>query len=283
MIDSDLHLHTRYSHGASTPQAMYEAGLARGLHLMGFSEHSPRPLGFDYTHEYRESLTRHLPDYVREVCSLRDNPREACDGQVCHVLFGMEMDWLEGELDFATRSAKAFDFDYLIGSVHFIGHWGFDDGLGPWENASQEDCEGWYRAYFSAWEAMLKCGLYNIAAHPDLIKIFSVEQFHHWLQKPESLAQIRHCLEILKAQGMAMEISSAGLRKACREIYPCPEIMQMARELSLPITFASDAHNVHDIAYGFEKLASYARSFGFEEYVHFVRGRCLTHTLPDTQ
>ena len=128
---------------------------------------------------------------------------------------------------------------------------------------------------------MLASGLYNIAAHPDLIKIFSVEPFHLWLQKPESQVQVRHCLETLKAQGMAMEISSAGLRKACGEIYPCPEIMQMARELSLPVTFASDAHNVQDIAYGFDQLARYARSFGFEEYVHFVRGRCFSHSIPD--
>ncbi|MCR5813611.1 MAG: histidinol-phosphatase [Desulfovibrio sp.] len=281
MIDCDLHLHTKYSHGCATPKEMYEAGLAKGLHRMGFSEHSPRPLGFNYTHEYRDSLTKHLPNYVQEVCNLRDHPSAAIDGKPCAVLFGMEMDWLEGELDFATRSAKAFDFDYLIGSVHFIGHWGFDDGRGPWEKASQEDCEGWYRAYFSAWQDMLACGLYNIAAHPDLIKIFSVEQFHLWLQKPESQGTIRHCLETLKAKGMAMEISSAGLRKECREIYPCPEIMQMARELALPVTFASDAHNVHDIAYGFDELARYARSFGFTEHGHFERGRWLAQPIPE--
>ena len=135
---ADLHLHTKYSHGLETPEKMYGEALEKGLHLVGFSEHSPRPAGFDYTHEYRDKLTQHLSDYVREVCALKEAPRKANDGILCQVLFGMEMDWLEGEFDFARRSAQAFDFDYLIGSVHFIGHWGFDDGRGPWTTASEE-------------------------------------------------------------------------------------------------------------------------------------------------
>ena len=92
MITADLHSHTRYSHGASTPQEMYAAACTAGLKLLGFTEHSPRPLGFDYTNEYREQLSRFMPTYAREVCELRDNAAP----DACQVLFGMEMDWLEG-------------------------------------------------------------------------------------------------------------------------------------------------------------------------------------------
>ena len=110
MITADLHSHTRYSHGASTPQEMYAAACTAGLKLLGFTEHSPRPLGFDYTNEYREQLSRFMPTYAREVCELRDNAAP----DACQVLFGMEMDWLEecvegelpsyDELDAKTRS-----------------------------------------------------------------------------------------------------------------------------------------------------------------------------------
>lgn len=85
MILADLHTHTRYSHGSDTPAAMHAAAVARGLTLLGFSEHSPRPAGFDYTHEYREQLTRHLPDYVREVQELKTANAHG----PCRVLFGM--------------------------------------------------------------------------------------------------------------------------------------------------------------------------------------------------
>lgn len=278
MITVDLHTHTKYSHGANTPAEMYASALDKGLTLLGFSEHSPRPLGFDYLHEYREQLTRHLPDYAREVLALKAAPREGAHGP-CRVLLGMEMDWLDGQEDYTRAACKAYDFDYLLGSVHFLGRWGFDDGVEPWKNASQEECESRYTAYFTAWEAMIRSGLFNIAAHPDLIKIFSVEQFHIWLAKAESTAQIRRCLTALRDAGMAMEISSAGLRKACREIYPAPPIMALAAELDLPVSFASDAHGVDDVAYGFPRLASYAGAFGFREHVFFDKGRMTTLPL----
>ena len=138
MITVDLHTHTKYSHGANTPAEMYASALDKGLTLLGFSEHSPRPLGFDYLHEYREQLTRHLPDYAREVLALKAAPREGGHGP-CRVLFGMEMDWLDGQEDYTRAACTAYDFDYLLGSVHFLGRWGFDDGAEPWKNASQEE------------------------------------------------------------------------------------------------------------------------------------------------
>ena len=74
------------------------------------------------------------------------------------------MDWLEGQEDYTRASCAAFDFDYLLGSVHFIGHWGFDDGADPWKAFSQEECEKQYQAYFETWERMILSGLFNIAA-----------------------------------------------------------------------------------------------------------------------
>ena len=272
MILADMHTHTCYSHGADSPQAMYTAAVQRGLTYMAFTEHSPRPRGFDYTHEYREQLTQHLPDYVREVCALRDGSGP------CTALFGMEMDWLDGQEEFTRKACAAYDYDVLLGSVHFIGQWGFDDSDTPWHGFSQEECEQHYLAYFAAWERMIRSGLFHVASHPDLIKIFSVEQFHIWLAKPESRALILRGLTALRDAGMCMEISSAGLRKPCREIYPAPPIMRMAVQLGLPITFASDAHSAHDVACAFARLASYAEAFGFKEYTVISRGR--KHTRP---
>ncbi len=265
-------MHTLYSHGANTPFEMHARAKELGLSLIGFSEHSPRPEGFNYKREYRDQLRARLGDYVREVQALKnkDDP--------CRVLFGMEMDWLAGQREFTGRSCVAYDFDYLIGSVHFIDRWGFDDGDEPWRDASLEQCASWYRQYFESWLEMINSGLFNIAAHPDLIKIFSVDKFRAWLDKSESRELIYKGLRALKEQGMAMEISSAGLRKACREFYPCPAIMEMARDLGLSVSLASDAHNVKDLAANFVELAEYARSFGWSEQTIFDHGR--TSALP---
>lgn len=257
MIRADLHSHTCYSHGADEPALMYEAALGRGLALLGFSEHSPRPLGFDYSSEYRERLSAHFADYVEEVNELRGRDE-------CRVLLGMEMDWIGSQEAFVRKACAAENFDYLIGSVHFIGKWGFDGDPAAWAAAGQEQCEAWYESYFESWAEMLGSGLFDIAAHPDLIKIYSVDRFHQWLNKPGSLEKVARCLEILRGRNMAMEISSAGLRKPCREIYPCPQIMRLAADLRLRVSFASDAHSVKDVGDGFARLAGYARAFGFK-------------------
>lgn len=272
MITWDLHSHTRYSHGKNSPAEMYAAAVAKGMTLFGFSEHSPRPVGYDYPVEYREQLSRHFDDYINEVQALKSGIQAGANGP-CRVLLGMEMDWLDGQEDFARTACAAHDFDYLLGSVHFLGTWGFDGGSERWDAASQEECDTLYTAYFTAWEQMLASRMFNIAAHPDIIKIFSVERFHIWLAKPESQAQVRRCLTVLRDAGMGMEISSAGLRKPCREIYPCPTIMRMARELDVPVSFASDAHNCADVGHAFAQLANYARAFGFERHVCFERGQ----------
>lgn len=248
---------------------MHAAAQEKGLSLIGFTEHSPRPLGYDYTHEYRDHLTRHFPDYIREVSQLRESQEE---NGPCRVLLGLEMDWIPAEENFVRAACEAHDYDYLIGSVHFLGHWGFDDGNGAWLNARETQIFSWYEEYFITWLSMLQSGLFQIAAHPDLIKIYSVQKFHRWLERSSSRELVLKCLRALKERGMAMEISTAGLRKACGEFYPCPEIMAMAAELDLNISLASDAHNIKDIASFFPELAEYAKKYGFDRQAFYRHG-----------
>ena len=271
MISCDLHNHTLYSHAKDTVRDMYQSAVSKGLAIFGFSEHSPRPLKYTYPVEYRDRLNAHLQDYVDEVQALKKA------GGPCQVLFGMEIDWFEDDIDFVRQASGQFDFDFLIGSTHFLGTWGYDCSPEPWEKMSEEKKFECYTAYFKTWRKMLATGFFQIAAHPDLIKIFSMDSFHSWIVKEESQRLIKDALEVLKSNNMAMEISSAGLRKPCHEIYPCPLIMRLASEVQCQISFASDAHNVDDVAYGFPVLASYARAFGFAHSVYYAEKQC--HTL----
>ena len=271
MITADLHTHTRYSHGKNTAREMFAAGRERGIALHGFSEHSPRPDGYDYPREYRAQLMRGYPDYVREVLELK----EQHPGQ---VLLGMEVDWMGAESGFIQKAIRAYDFDYLIGSVHFLDAWGYDFSADDWKDLSFAQRTAQYESYFRALAGMAASRLFNIAAHPDLIKIFSIDSFRQWLTRHGGLDLVRDSLVAIRDAGMSMEISSAGLRKPCREIYPGPEIMRLAADLRIPVTFGSDAHQAADMAFAFNELARYAASFGIE------RGECVlggvTFTFP---
>ncbi len=272
MITIDLHTHTNYSHAAHSPKEMFDSAMAKGLSLIGFSEHSPRPHGYNYTREYRERLARLFPEYIREVTALKEqNPDK--------VMVGLEMDWMNGEEEFVAQSIAAHDYDYVLGSVHFLKTWGYDDDPGDWHEVDEKIFSARYEEYFRTMAKMAASGFFQIASHPDLIKIFSVEIFRRWLDMPYSLDLVRDALKAIKDAGMSMEISSAGLRKMCKEIYPGPKIMALAADVGVPISFGSDAHRVEDVGYGFDQLAAYAASFGYKNSVWFCKGECFIHNF----
>ncbi len=262
MITADLHTHTLYSHGQDTPAAMWASAQQKGITLMGFSEHSPRPTNYTYSNEYRDKLSRMFPQYVAEVQELKAK----FPGQ---VLLGIEMDWMEKEEAFIKEALSAYPFDYVIGSVHFLDTWGYDDLSSDWMSLKKNHCNEHYEHYFKTLRRMAESGLFNIAAHLDLIKIFSIDQFREWIAQRDSLILVAEALQAMMLNGVALEVSSAGLRKMCQEIYPGPMIMSLAKELHVPITFASDAHSVNDVAADFDKLAAYARSYGYDHSVYF--------------
>ena len=249
MIVADVHNHTNASHGKASVGEMYAAAKDRGLAVYGFSEHSPRPEAYSYPVEYREHLRQNFVCYASEVMQLR-----ALSGSP-KVLLGMELDWFPSERPFMEAAVAAYPFDYIIGGIHFLGSWGFDFTQDDWKISPQQ-CYTRYENYFRTLADMARSGLVDIAAHPDIIKLYSVDVFHQWLAMPESLALISEALTAIRDNGLVMEISSAGLRKPCNEIYPHPAIMKLASELGVKISFGSDAHCPNTPAYAYSSTTS---------------------------
>ncbi|MBQ9105545.1 MAG: histidinol-phosphatase [Mailhella sp.] len=267
MIRVDLHTHTNHSHARDSVRQMFEAGQANGLVVQGFSEHSPRPQGYDYPTEYREHLAATFEEYIAEVTELKAE-QTPCG---VTVLLGLEVDWFENEVPYIREMIARHDYDYLIAGIHFLDKWGFDSSANDWAVLSFEEKCAHYDRYYRTMKKMAETKIFHIVAHPDLIKIFSVGDFRRWLDMPGSLELIREALTAVRDAGMAMEISSAGLRKPCREIYPGPRILSIARELGLPITFASDSHATEQVAWNFDELARYAAAEGWTESLVFSR------------
>ena len=263
MIKIDLHNHTNHSHGQSSVEEMYQAGKDKELEIMGFSEHSPRPLAYSYPTEYREHLAATFEQYIQSVCALKSRSGGP------KVLLGLEMDYFPTEEAFIRQTISQYPYDYVIGGLHFLGAWGFDHSKEDWQRLSDDEKCACYVDYYQTLTRLAQSGLMQIAAHPDLIKLFSVELFREWTQEAEAKRLIRQAIAAIKENNMAMEISSAGLRKPCKEIYPGPAVMEIACEIKVPITFASDAHHFGHVAHAFDKLAAYARDYGYTESVYF--------------
>ncbi len=267
-IIADLHMHTLHSHGQHSPEEMVAAAVSRGLSIIGFSEHSPRPEGYAYPIDYQTKLREHFPLYVQQVGNLA---REAKQREIT-ILLGLEVDYIPGQEAYAATLCKAYAFDYIIGGLHFSKTWGFDYSPDEWSVKDEARRFAFYSLYYRDLAAMCQTGLFDIAAHPDLIKIFTIDSFNEWIKTRQALSLIKNALISMKENGVIMEVSSAGLRKPCQEVYPGPRIMQEAAKLDLPICFASDAHCVNTPAYAFEQLASYAHSFGYTRSFIVERG-----------
>lgn len=264
----DVHAHTWHSHGLASVEDMYLAAKGKGLSIFGFSEHSPRPAGYAYPSDYQEKLNSRFAWYVEEVLAVAE--RGAAEGML--ILLGLEMDYIPGKEEYARELCERYPFDYIIGGLHFQGTWGFDFTADDWTSLTEEQRFIVYDRYYDDLAAMCQTGLFHIAAHPDLIKLFTVESFNRWLDTDKALLSVSRALTSMKDNDVIMEISSAGLRKPCKEIYPGPRIMALASELSLPVSFASDAHCTSTPAYAFDELARYASAFGHTRSF-FVRGR----------
>jgi histidinol-phosphatase (PHP family) len=259
MFQADLHTHTNCSHAADSVEEMAAAARSKPLKIFGFSEHSPRPQGHVYPCDYQEKLLAAYPGYIREAHRLR-----CASTPDFTVLLGLELDFITSEQDFARQYAQAYDFDYIIGGLHFQDTWGFDHPEG-WNKLALEERFKVYTRYYEDLSALAVSGMADIIAHPDLVKLFSLDSFEEWLKTSPAEKIITHALTLIKKHDQLLELSSAGLRKPCRQIYPGPSIMRKAADLGLKICLSSDAHSTAQIAYAFVELEAYARKFGYAE------------------
>jgi histidinol-phosphatase (PHP family) len=152
--------------------------------------------------------------------------------------------------------------DYLIGSVHFIDKWSFDNPefISGWKT---KDIDEIWKAYFEATEAMVKMGKFDIVGHLDLIKVFK------YMPKQDVRILAKNVLKSIKKSGMVMELNAAGLRKPVKEIYPSQALLEEAYALDISITFSSDAHAVDQVGFGYEKTVQLAKEIGYTKAVTF--------------
>ena len=249
----DLHNHTtRCNHAEGTIDAYLERAIDLGIDIYGFSEHAP----MDFDEKYRLAFEE-MEAYRADVLDAKERYADQIE-----ILLGYEVDWLPGHMD--ERVLKA-DVDYLIGSVHFIDKWGFDNPefLNGWK---EKDIDEIWKAYFEATEAMANSGLFDVVGHLDLIKVFK------YLPREDTRILAKDALRAIKRSGMVLELNTAGLRKPIGEIYPSRALLEAAYELDIPITFSSDAHSPKQVGLGYEEATELARDVGYTKAVTF-KGR----------
>ena len=241
----DLHNHTvRCNHADGSIDQYIDRAIELGVDIYGFSEHAP----MDFDQQYRLSF-EDMPLYESEIIDAKDRYKDKIQ-----ILLGYEVDYVPNHIDDRILNSSV---DYLIGSVHFIDKWGFDNPEFIGEYKSR-DIDSIWIDYFKAIEDMAKRGLFDIVGHFDLIKVF------RYLPKKDIRLLATSALKAIKKSNMTLEINSAGLRKPIGEIYPSRELLEEAYSLGIPITFGSDAHSVDQVGYGHSEAIKLAKELGYD-------------------
>lgn len=253
---ADYHMHTplcRHANGEPIEYAKF--AFETGLSEIGFSDHSPaKEDDFD---DWR-MLISEFPEYIKSVQTAKSGVPEIS------VKLGLEIDYFEKDHAWIEQLSSMADFDYLIGSVHYIAP-GFaidhPKWIGKW--ASVAEAEEIWTCYWQIYTSCARSGLFDLLAHPDLPKKFGY--------KPEG--DLRRFYEpVIQAAletDTAIEINTAGWRKECAEQYPERDFLEMMHSAGLPLSISSDAHAPEDVGMHFKEAASLISEIGFTHTVRF--------------
>ena len=240
----------------SRPSMLRAASL--GLTEIGFTEHAPMP---DDDFDDWRMLESELDLYHEKLDQAeRDNPNVT-------IRRSLEIDYLPGYEEWIKSLTKRYNWDYLIGSVHYIGEkWSFDhpDKRDTWDG---KDLNQVWMEYYDLLVESVSLGIFDIIGHCDLIKVFG--------DRPEGeLSQLwRPFLEAVKQRDIAIEINTGGIHKPCGEMYPEPALLEMAGGMGVGLTFGSDAHKSARVGENFDAAVELAKRSGFTEYRRFAGGQ----------
>ena len=255
----DYHMHTRLTDGTMEPVDYARVACARGLDEIGCSDHAP--LGDRDT-----DWTMKLADLDTYVGWVREAQRQFPQ---LPIKLGLEVDYFPGREAWIRDLASRYPWDFLLGSVHFIGDFPVDRSAADWRG---QDLNQRWQQYFDLWEQAARSKLFDSLAHPDLPKKFG--------SRPagDLTDTYQRVLRAVKAANVAIEVSTAGLRKPCREIYPSEGFLRLAQQFDIPITLGSDAHIPEDTGADFAKAVELARQCGYDKLCRFTqRKRELVH------
>ena len=268
MTLTDYHVHLRPDDVDAPAERYYSAANAgryrtvaedRGIGELGVSEHVYRfAAALDvWRHPFWRGYAR---DDIDAYCSF---VREETD-----LRLGIEADFVAGAEDRMASLLEARDWDYVVGSVHFVRD-GAVDTSGDWDVwEGGRGPEAVWRRYFETLGEAAGSGLFDVLAHPDLVKVWGAE-------RPRPEGDLRRFYELamegIAESRIAIEVSTAGLRKPAGEIYPAPELLRWCVEAGCPVALSSDAHAPDQLGYRYETAIELLEGLGVRELCVFER------------
>lgn len=225
------HNHTGMTgHGEGTVEELIARAHQLGMTNIAMTEHYPLSKAVDPVN-YVSLTPEQLPSYCRQVLEAREKYPSM------EILLGCELDWLGDDEDRMFAPDEFDKFDIILGSVHYVDLWPFDD---PAQRQHWFDVgvgEIW-RRYFEVWcQAAVSNAPFTVMSHPDLVKKFNI-----YPEKANYAKFYSEAAEAARAGERMIEVNTSGAHYECKELYPAPSLLREFCRAGVPCTIGSDAH-----------------------------------------
>ncbi len=253
MVRGDFHIHTAYCDGKHTPREMVEAAIAKGMQVMGFSEHGYTPFDLSYCLSREDVFA-----YKREIEGLK---REYADR--IEILCGIEQDVFAGPPE--------IPFDYVIGSAHYVqtdkGYLAIDmdakDFVGLAARYFDGDLFAMAEAYYKGAADIVTATGAAIIGHIDLFTKYNEGGRLFDEADPRYVGAYTYALDRLIPANVPFELNSGAISRGYRsEPYPSGAILRYLAKRDAAVIFSSDAHSSDAIGLAFDRMEARAQEAG---------------------
>lgn len=279
---ANFHAHSNFSDGEQSPEIYLQNAIRQGLKAYGFADHAPIPID-----DFGAMTEDSLPAYLATIDQLRENFSDQIQ-----VYKSLEVDYIPDVISVDSDHILAAQLDYTVGAVHYVDYlknglpWGFEGSIANFEKGLKEIFQGDIQAcisrYYALIRQMVRQHCPDIIAHLDRIKKLNVDQRYFketelWYRK-----EVIQTLELIATSGAIMEINTKGYYKGeIMETYPGKWVLEIAREMNIPLHLSSDAHHPDDITKGFNFATEILKSINIETVFILWNGRWKEVALED--
>ena len=267
---TDYHVHLRPDDDPEWPASRAFAAENAERYLAVAAERGVEELGVaEHVYRFHQALSVWQHPFWRERAT--DDLDAYCEfvGNGSPLKLGIEADFVAGREDRMANLLDSYEWDYVVGSIHFLRDEAIDVA-GEYDIWRSGDPDKVWRRYFETLGEAARSGMFDILAHPDLVKVWGAEG-------PSPAGDPRRYYELaidgIAESDVAIEVSTAGLRKPVGEIYPARAFLDMCIEAGRPVALSSDAHTTDQLAYRYDDALEFLAAAGVSELAVFENRR----------
>ncbi len=262
-------------HAQSTLEEIIEAALAFGYTVFGVTEHAPR---VEAQHLFAEeaalgwtvdTLDRLFRDYAVELDRLTARYADRL-----HILKGFEADVVPVDRypELMRGYKETFGFDYIVGSVHYVGGIIVDYTPEFFEQAAEASggLEALGVAYYRTVADMAGRLKPDVVGHFDFIRRGFPDEASAF--SPPIHRAALEALEAIRDEKAILDVNTAGFRKGMGSPFPGPVYLRAARDMGIGVCFGDDSHQVAHVGAGIEDARTCLLECGHEQITVLERG-----------